>query len=93
MTVTVLKEDCKIEDAADRKLPYTCYLVEYKKDGETKYDLAMCQKEVDLFDHYYDAYKMDFVTFKQSGGMVKPSQWNVQSTPKPKPKRKRREEE
>ena len=52
--VRILKENCTPADADDVKLPYTAYLVTYKKDGETKYDLTMCQKAVDLFDHYYD---------------------------------------
>ena len=49
--VRILKENCTPADANDVKLPYTAYLVTYKKDGETKYDLTMCQKMVDLFDH------------------------------------------
>jgi len=52
MSITVLKKDCKVEDANDTTLPYTAYLVEYKKDGESHYDIAMSSKAVDLFDHY-----------------------------------------
>ena len=75
MSITVLKKDCKVEDANDPTLPYTAYLVEYKKDGESHYDIAMSSKAVDLFDHYYDAFKKDFVTFKQAEGRVAPNLW------------------
>ena len=82
-----LATDCLIEAAQDPKLPYTAYLVTYKKDGETKYDLTMCQKAVDLFDHYYDAYKKDFISFKQSRGTIRPNLWNDPSEKKTKKKR------
>ena len=35
----------------------------------------MSSKAVDLFDHYYDAFKKDFVTFKQAEGRVAPNLW------------------
>ncbi len=88
----VFKEDCTKEEAMNPKLPYTCYLVTYKVDGKEKYDLSIAQKEVELFDYYYDLYKKDFVTFKQAGGKVNPKLWNSQSIPKkPKPKKKKEE--
>tara|TARA_B100000941_G_C28507736_1_gene558495 strand:- start:3635 stop:3904 length:270 start_codon:yes stop_codon:yes gene_type:complete len=85
--VRILKEGCTPADADDVKLPYNAYLVTYKKDGETKYDLTMCQKAVDLFDHYYDAYKKDFVSFKQSRGTIRPNLWKDPSEKKTKKKR------
>tara|TARA_B100000575_G_scaffold291232_1_gene296629 strand:- start:6723 stop:6995 length:273 start_codon:yes stop_codon:yes gene_type:complete len=90
MSITVIKKDCKVEDAADTSLPYTAYLVEYKKDGESHYDLAMSAKQTDLFDHYYDAYKKDFVTFKQSEGRVSPNLWQNPTQAK-KPKKRGRQ--
>ena len=45
----------------------------YKRDKEV-YDLAVANKEVDLFDHYYDKYRKAF--FKQAGGMANPKTWN-----------------
>ena len=79
LTVQVLKENCKPEEGNDTKLPYTWYVVTYKVDGADRYDLALAQKEADLFDYYYDLYKKDFVTFKQSGGLQNPKLWNYQS--------------
>ena len=51
MTVTVLHEKCEPDAAKDRKLPNTAYLVEYKLEGKTTYDIAISQKAVELFDH------------------------------------------
>ena len=56
----ILKQDCKKDDAQDKTLPYTCYLIIYNVDGVEKYDLAMGSKQVDLFDYYYDLYKENF---------------------------------
>ena len=88
MSINVLKQDCKIEESKDKTLPYTAYLVTYKVDGENKYDLATANKEAELFDYYYDLYKKDFVTFKQSGGIANPKTWNYKSPTPPKGKRK-----
>ena len=61
MGIKVLKSNCDPNDAADKSLPYTAYLVEYKQDGKPVYDIAIGDKAVDLFDYYYDLYKKDFV--------------------------------
>ena len=84
----IIKENCTKEDADDTKLPYTCYLVTYKVDGEERHDLSIAGKAADLFDYYYDLYKKDFVTFKQSGGIANPKTWNYKSPTPPKGKRK-----
>ena len=87
--ITILKENCDPKDAQDKSLPYTAYLVEYKLDTKTRYDLVMCGKAVDMFDHYYDNYRKDFVGWKQSEGRVNPNLWNAkQQDPKNKKKKK-----
>ena len=91
MSITLLHENCQKEAADDKKLPYTAYLVTYKREGKEVYDLAVANKDVDLFDHYYDKYKKDFVTFKQAGGMANPKTWNSAREEPKKPKRKRKE--
>ena len=85
----ILKQDCKKDEAQDKTLPYTCYLIIYKVDGVEKYDLAMASKQVDLFDYYYDLYKKNFVKFAQSEGRVSPKLWQDPKAPKPKKKRGR----
>ena len=75
MSITLLHENCPLTAADDKKLPYTAYVITYKLEGKEVHDLAIANKEVDLFDHYYDKYKKDFVTFKQAGGIANPKTW------------------
>jgi len=75
--VKILYEDCDPDKAQDKTLPYTAYLVEYKINGETHYDLAVGKKRVDIFDAYWDKYRNDFVTMNQSEGRVNPKLWGI----------------
>ena len=94
--IKVLHEKCDPKLAQDKKLPYTAYLVEYvdKENGEDKvfYDITLCQKQVDMFDHYYDKYKQGLKSFKQTAGQVNPKQWNPEPEKKPpsKPAQRKR---
>ena len=88
--VKILKQDCKRDEANDKSLPYTCYLVVYKVDGVEKYDLAMASKQVDLFDYYYDLYKENFISMMQSEGRVPPGMWVDPAEKKAKKPNKKR---
>ena len=83
----LIHEKCDPKAADDRELPYTSYLVEYKIKGETTYDVAMGDSQVEIFDIYYDKYKKDFVGFKQTEGRMRPNLYNAVAVP---PKRKKR---
>ena len=85
MSVTVIQEKCDPKAAEDKSLPYTAYLIQYENEGKIEHDIAMGQKAVDIFDHYYDKYKKGFKWLKQSGGTQKPNLWNAAP-----PKRKKR---
>ena len=91
MSVTLLHENCPLTAADDKKLPYTAYVVTYKLEGKEVHDLAIANKEVDLFDHYYDKYKKDFVTFKQAGGIANPKTWYPAGQEPKIPKSKRKD--
>ena len=82
--VRVFKSKCTPDDALDKSLPYTAYLVEYKVDDKPAFDIAIASKAVDLFDYYYDLYKKDFVKFTQAAGRVAPNMWQ---DPSEKPKK------
>tara|TARA_B100001057_G_C22519159_1_gene821136 strand:- start:452 stop:718 length:267 start_codon:yes stop_codon:yes gene_type:complete len=65
------------KDLADNKyLPNNAYLVEYKVEGETRYDVVQSVKVVDIFDEFYDKYKKDLINITQSSGDVNPKLWN-----------------
>ena len=68
----IIKPNCDPSDAEDRNLPYTAYLVTYEVDDETRHDLVICNKRVEIFDYYWDRYREGFKTFKQSEGRVNP---------------------
>ena len=70
--IRVYKQGCDPTEADDRTLPYTSFLVEYVQDGITKFDIVFAGKKVDLFDHYYDQYKKDFINFTQPEGRINP---------------------
>ena len=91
--ICTLFENCNPQEDNNTKLPYTAYLVWYKVDEEIRYDIAMGDKTVDIFDVYYDKYGKDgFIGMKQSEGRVPPNRWNV-DPPKSEKKRKRRRRE
>ena len=83
----VIHEKCDPKLAEDRKLPYTAYLIQYEHEGKIEHDIAMGQKAVDIFDHYYDKYKKGFKWLKQAGGTLRPNLWNAKPPQRKKKKR------
>ena len=77
--VKVLHEKCDKKLADNPKLPYNAYLIEYKEGEEHFFDIAIGDKAVDIFDHYYDK-SSKFVNMIQAGGLVNPRNW-VNKTP------------
>ena len=72
----IIHEKCDPKLADNPKLPYTAYLIEYVEDDKTYYDIALCQKQVEMFDHYYDKYKTGLKGWKQSNGKISPKLWS-----------------
>jgi hypothetical protein len=71
----MILQDCDPSASADKSLPYTTYLVEYLQDGITKFDIVSSSKKVDIFDHYYDNYRGDFINMTQTEGRINPRLW------------------
>ena len=91
----VIHGACDPTLANDTKLPYTAYIVEYMIEGRIAYDIVQSTSQVEIFDEYYDKYKKDFKTMKQTEGRVNPTLWN-NTTPTPakaKPPRKGKKKE
>ena len=92
--ISTLHENCNPQEDNNTKLPYTAYLVEYKVEEEIRYDIAMGDKQSDIFDTYWDKYGKDgFIGMKQSEGRIQPNRWNVAPPPPKKRKRRKRKEE
>ena len=90
MSITIIHENCDVVAANDKQLPNTAYLVTYKKEDKVLYDIAMSSNLEDIFDHYYDKYKKDFVTMKQAEGQIRPNLWNDRRKEAEPPKKKRK---
>ena len=92
--ISTLHENCNPQEDNNTKLPYTAYLIWYKVEDEIRYDIAMGDKQVDVFDAYWDKYGKDgFIGMKQSEGRIQPNRWNVAPPPPKKRKRRKRKEE
>ena len=74
--IKIIRQNCDPELANDRSLPCTAYLVEYIDCGVKKWDIVLCNKKVDIFDHYWDNYREDFINFKQTEGRANPKVWD-----------------
>ena len=72
----ILKTDCDPSLQDDKTLPVNAFLVEYLLDGMTKFDIVMASKKVEIFDHYWDHYRHDFINMTQTEGRVNPKMWN-----------------
>ena len=90
MSITIIHENCDAVAANDKGLPNTAYLITYRKENKVLYDIAMSSKQADIFDHYYDKYKKDFVTMKQAEGQIRPNLWNDRRKEAEPPKKKRK---
>ena len=82
----ILVERANLEQLESTNFPTDSYIVEYKIDDETMYDLTR-GTQVTLFDMYYDKFKSQLISINYGKGNIKPSLWQYQQ---PKPKKKRR---
>jgi len=85
--IKIIRENCDPELANDRSLPCTAYLVEYIKDEVTQWDIVLCSKKVDIFDHYWDRYREGLISFAQTEGRSNPKVWEDPLQPKERKKK------
>jgi len=83
----ILHQNCDPSVADDRTLPYNAYLVTYEIDGAIAYDLVIPDKQVEIFDYYWDRYREGLKGWKQSEGRINPKLWGAKP---PKEEKKRR---
>lgn len=82
----ILHENCDPALADDRTLSYNSYLVSYDLDGSLSYDITIADKKSEMFDHYWDKYRENFIGWKQSEGRINPRLWGA------KPKKEKKNE-
>ena len=73
--IKIINENCDQELAKDRTLPYNVYIVSYEVDAVMAYDLVISDKNMDIFDYYWDKYREGLKGWKQSEGRVNPRLW------------------
>ena len=61
-------------------------MVEYVLDKKIHYDIVMASKKVDIFDHYYDLYRYDLLTFNQTEGRIRPNLYGYKAPEEKKKK-------
>ena len=76
----IVHENCDLEKCNNIKLPNTAYVVTYKVDGGECNDITISQKQVEIFDHYYDKYKKGFVTMNQTEGRINPKLYGFEAS-------------
>jgi hypothetical protein len=71
----VLHQKCEKSVAKDKSLPLNSYLVTYISEEETFYDIVICNKQVDIFDMYWDKYREGLQDIRWTDGRVNPKLW------------------
>jgi hypothetical protein len=84
---TILQTNCDPSAANDKTLPTDAFLVEFRVDGQSYYDITRTQKETKLFDMYYDKFGKEFVKFSWTKGTIKPKLWGYKPVEEKKKKR------
>lgn len=79
MTLHILHQKCDPELSNDVSLPYTAYIVEYEDDGAISYDIVNSQKQIEIFDYYWDRYREGLKSFKQTKGRINPKLWGYKT--------------
>ena len=82
--IKIINENCDQELAKDRTLPYNVYIVSYEVDAVMAYDLVISDKNMDIFDYYWDKYREGLKGWKQSEGRVNPRLWGNKQQEKKK---------
>ena len=80
----VLHQKCEKSAAQDKSLPLNSYLVTYISDEETAYDIVICNKQVDIFDMYWDKYREGLKDIRWTDGRVNPKLWQSRTENKKK---------
>ena len=75
-TIRTIHQRCDAILSKNTRLPNNSFLVEYKVNGESNYDIVSSQKMVRIFDHYYDLYGKDLIRIVSTEGRINPRLWD-----------------
>lgn len=84
MGVTVIHADCSVQDAKNKTLPTTSYLVTCNDGEETWYDIVM-GLQVPIFDSYHEVFGRNVIQkMKWTDGNINPKLWGYRNEHKKK---------
>lgn len=78
--IKIINQKCEQELAKDRTLPCNAYLVSYEVDSLIEYDIVIADKQMDIFDYYWDNYREGLKGWRQSEGRINPRLWGNKPT-------------
>ena len=88
-STSLVKENCNQEELSDKSLPSDAYIVSYKVDDAVRKDLVRCHGKVNIFDMYYDKFKMGIKIIDYGKGTIKPALWGYNNATTPKKKKRK----
>tara|TARA_E500000305_G_C3954124_1_gene203660 strand:+ start:444 stop:800 length:357 start_codon:yes stop_codon:yes gene_type:complete len=76
----ILIENGTLEQVSTKDCPNDAMIVTYIVDGKERYDLTRSQKEVRIFDMYYDKFKYNLKGIDFGMGRTNPKLWGIEPT-------------
>ena len=80
----IMVENGTWEQVSTTDAPNDAKIVTYIVDGEKRFDLTRSQKEVRIFDMYYDKFGKDLKSIVFGNGKTSPKLWGVELKTKKK---------
>ena len=84
----IVVENGKPSDVRTTEAPTDCFIVTYEFNGDTHQDLTRGTR-VNVFDMYYDKFKMGVKIIDYGKGTIKPALWGYNNTTAPKKKKRK----
>ena len=82
----IIQQRCNKLDSENPQLPNDAYIISYNHEDKIYHDITRGNKQVDLFDMYYDKFGKDLKSIEWAKGRVNPRVWGY----KPPEKKKRK---
>jgi hypothetical protein len=80
----ILVENGTWEQVSTRDCPNDAMIITYVVNGETRYDLTRSQKEVRIFNMYWDKFRENLKSIDFGMGRTNPKLWRMEPSPSTK---------
>ena len=82
----ILVENGTWEQVCTKEAPNDARIVKYEVDGQICFDLTRANKQVDIFDMYWDKFREGIKSIEFGHGRISPKLWGYKSPEKKKRK-------